>query len=428
MRFSILLAVLLSPSLSAADLKIYFIDVEQVDATLIVSPSGNTLLIDSGKNGMGPRLKSVMDDAGVAQIDHFVATHYHEDHYGGIDDLIEDQLIVVTNGYDRGDKQFLPQDKLDEVTYKDYQRVIGTRARHLMRGETIPLDDEMLVLVISSGGVVLGEQNATPGKKENDMSVSLLIQYGDFQLFVGGDIEHSSEKKIADIDLIKDVDIYQANHHGSHSSTSSDFMADLSPTVVTISNGSAIKYQHPRQVTLNTLSNLSPVPTVLQTNKYVAGGTDFGNTIDANIADLPPNDKKGTIKVVVNKAAQKYTATYASTSKSFDTKQDPAAPNVTIESLIANPAGSDYLNEQVTLKNNSNQAASIDRMKLIDESGRVWLLQGSIAPNGDTTIIRNGMPMSLNNNGDVIRLLAPNGAEIDSIGYSGTQLEGAVVQ
>lgn len=77
------------------------IDVEQADAMLIVSPSGKTLLIDSGKNGMGGRIKTVMDDANVSQIDHFVATHYHEDHYGGIDNLLG-MGIPVANSYDRG--------------------------------------------------------------------------------------------------------------------------------------------------------------------------------------------------------------------------------------------------------------------------------------------------------------------------------------
>ena len=72
---------------NAQTLKIYHIDVEQADATLVISPSGKTLLIDSGKNGHGSRIKAVMQKAGISRIDHFVSTHYHEDHYGGIDDL-----------------------------------------------------------------------------------------------------------------------------------------------------------------------------------------------------------------------------------------------------------------------------------------------------------------------------------------------------
>ncbi len=62
---------------TAQTLRIYHIDVEQADATLFVSPSGKTLLVDSGKNGHGSRIKAVMDEASVTDIDFFVNTHYH---------------------------------------------------------------------------------------------------------------------------------------------------------------------------------------------------------------------------------------------------------------------------------------------------------------------------------------------------------------
>lgn len=83
------LAVLLSAvPLSAQTLRIYHIDVEQASATLFVATGGRTLLVDSGKNGQGRRIKAVMDRAGVSVIDFFVDTHYHEDHLGGIDALV----------------------------------------------------------------------------------------------------------------------------------------------------------------------------------------------------------------------------------------------------------------------------------------------------------------------------------------------------
>ena len=100
--------------LNAQTIRIYHIDVEQGDATLFISPSGQTLLVDSGKNGHGSRIKAVMQQAGVARIDHFVDTHYHEDHYGGIDDLALDDEITIGSTYDRGDKAYLGQDKLDQ--------------------------------------------------------------------------------------------------------------------------------------------------------------------------------------------------------------------------------------------------------------------------------------------------------------------------
>lgn len=136
---------------------IYNIDVEQADAALLVMPNGKTLLIDSGKNGHGQRVKTVMDRAGVTKIDVFVASHYHEDHYGGIDDLV-DMGVPVLEAFDRGDKDFVSSDTKKQKTYKDYMRTVGEDARPLRRGDAISLDPLVTITCIGSGGVVIGEQ------------------------------------------------------------------------------------------------------------------------------------------------------------------------------------------------------------------------------------------------------------------------------
>src|SRR5262245_45131712 len=109
LRVLLLLGIWTIPGWSQ-QLRIYHVDVEQASATLFVAPSGKTLLVDSGKNSHGKRIKTVMDRAGVNQIDFFVDTHYHEDHYGGIDDLV-DLGVPVLEAYDRGGKDILSHDK-----------------------------------------------------------------------------------------------------------------------------------------------------------------------------------------------------------------------------------------------------------------------------------------------------------------------------
>lgn len=425
--FILLLGV--SDPAGAQTLRIYHIDVDNGDATLFVSPSGRTLLVDSGKNGHGSRIRAVLQQAGVTQIDHFVATHYHEDHYGGIDDLIDAPAIPILNGYDRGDKEFLPNSKLTSVTYSDYDTAIGSRADALTRGETIPLDPTMTVTCISAGGVVLGELNPQHANDENDMSISLLIQFGSFRYFIGGDIETDTEMKIAAGDLVLDVDVYQVNHHGADNGSSQVFLDDLLPTVIVISNGDVASFRHPRQSTLVRMASLTPTPTVFQTNKYLHTGDDGGNVPDAFIANLQTSGAGDPIVMTVDAAAGNYQVTYSSESHIFAVKQR-ASTAVVIESLLPNPtAGPDRAFEQVTLRNDGTVAVAMAGWLLQDAGGRVWTLVplGTLNPGQSATIRRNGMPMSLNNNGDIITLLDLTGQSGDTFSYTNSQ-PGVVIQ
>ncbi len=412
-------------SLSAQTLRIYHIDVDQADATLFVAPNGRTLLVDSGKNGHGSRIKAVMNQAGVTQIDFFVATHYHEDHYGGIDDLVSDPSVQVLESYDRGDKAFLSSKKLGEDTFKDYQAAVGEDATHFKRGDTIPLDPSMTVTCISSGGVVVGETNPSTGVDENDMSVSLLITFGSFRYFVGGDIEEHTEAKIAEGNLVLDVQVYQADHHGSHTSSSEAFMRDLEPRVIIVSNGNHGGFMHPRQVTLDLYASLPGPPTVFQTNKYLKGG-EGGNVPDAFIADLDPSGDEGTILMTVDGSGS-YTVTYGSAAS--HTFQVNAAPiSVVIESLLPNPVGNDRQLEQVTIRNKGSSAVTLAGWTLEDRSGKTWSLTdlGTLAAGESNTIRRDGMRMSLNNSGDEIVLLDAGNVVRDSFQYASSS-EGAVI-
>lgn len=422
MRVAVLLVLgILSPSIGHAQtLRIYHIDVEQAGATLFVAPGGKALLVDSGKNGMGPRIKAVMDQTGVTRIDHFVCTHYHEDHYGGIDDLVN-AGVQVLEAYDRGDKECcLPSSKKNEPTFKAYQAAVGEDAAHIKPGHTIPLDPQMTVTCLSSGGAVIG--NASPGQgEENDMSVSLLIAFGGFRYFVGGDIHEATEQKIADSNLAKDVNVYQADHHGSHTSSAEDFMRGLEPEVIIISNGSTKKYGHPRQSTLTRYASLPGPPAVFQTNKYLAGGDlAWANVPDEFIADPETDDEDGTILITVDPRAGHYRVTYGSASHEF-LLQSPvsASGSVVIHSLLPNPPGSDTQGEEVAVRNKGTSPVTITGWRLEDRSGLTWLFSGSVSlsPGETRTIRRNGRAMSLNNGGDDIRLIDAAGNLVDRFEY-----------
>jgi beta-lactamase superfamily II metal-dependent hydrolase len=425
LRVGIVIGLVLSAGpVAAQTLRIYQIDVEQADAALFVMPNGKTLLIDAGKNGHGQRIRNVMAQAGVTQIDAFVASHYHEDHFGGIDDLV-DAGIPVLESFDRGDKECcLSESKKNETTFKDYQRTVGEDARPLRPGDTIALDPLVTITCIASGGFVVGEgEDGTEAEEENDKSVALLITFRGFTAFYGGDTEEPTEDKIAGHDLALNVDLYKASHHGSHSSSSPAFMRDLQPSVVVISNGNHGTFKHPRQVTLDTYASLTPaLPVVFQTNKCLRSAP-CANVPDAQIADPETTDEDGTILITVNAATSSYTVQYGTTSRTFPVKA-PEGPVstalVVISALLPNPVGDDEQLETVTLRNTGTTSVSLAGWTLQDHSGGTWSLIGSLAPGQSGTFRRNGQAMSLNNAGDEIALVDAMIMERDRFAYSAT--------
>jgi beta-lactamase superfamily II metal-dependent hydrolase len=424
LSLTLLLLLGATAAINAQTLRIYHIDVEQGAATLFISPSGHTMLVDSGKNGHGSRIKAIMDQASVTQINYYICTHYHEDHYGGIDDLVRDYNVPVLETYDRGDKAFLPSSRTESATYRDYMATVGEDAIHLTRGRTIPLDDLMNVTCISSGGVVSGEQNPTPGVDENDMSLSLLVTLGQFRYFIGGDIQQTTEKKIAERDLVLNVNVYEADHHGSNTSSTVPFLEDMSPEVIIISNGNNQTYKHPRQETLTRYASLSSHPVVFQTNKYLYGGAG-GNVEDAHIADPETVDDDGNILIIVNGATHTYTVSYGANSSYTYQIKGIAGGTVVIKSLLPNPVGPDDQLEEVTIRNTTGEAMPLSGWTLRDRSGLTWDLtaEGSLQPGESKVIVRRGRGMSLNNSGDEITLLDQSQTAHDRFAYA-TSSEG----
>lgn len=137
-------------------------------------------------------------------------------------------------------------------------------------------------------------------------------------------------------------------------------------------------------------------------------------------------DQDGTILVAVTPANGKYRVSYGSTTHTFDTEALTAAtPAVVIASLLPNPAGDDRQLEEVTLENKSSAAVDVSSWSLEDLGGGTWELfgVGLLGAGQQKTIVRSGMPMSLNNSGDTITLLDGQGAKVDEFQYA-TSSEG----
>jgi competence protein ComEC len=422
-----LVSALTMTAAQSPQLRIYQLDVEQADAALIVSPNTNTLVIDTGlSNESARRIKALMNTLGITTIDHLVISHYHTDHYGGVPDLLTNEGISVVKAYDRGDKDHLGT-KANDNDFKAYQAQLGNRATGLKPGDTIDLDPTMTVTCVSSSGAVIGDQHPSPVPDENDNSVSLLITFGGFRYFTGGDIERRTETNIAAHHLVVNVDACKSSHHGSDTSSSSELLSDLKPSVIVISNGDHGGFHHPIQAILDRYDAMSPKPKVFQTNKYTKGPPG-GNVPDEFIGDLLTTHDDGTILISVAPSTAQFFVAWRARSLAFPIKDSAPSSSVVIESLLPRPPGPDSVNEQVTLKNTSGLSVSLAGWVLRDESGKIWTLNssGTLSPGDSKTIQRNGMAMNLKDSGDTISLIAPDGTTKDQFHYQGTQ-EGVLI-
>jgi beta-lactamase superfamily II metal-dependent hydrolase len=258
-------------------LDIYFIDVEGGAATLIVTPLGESLLIDSGFPGERDpaRIAHVARDvAGLTQIDHYITTHWHRDHVGGIPQL--SKLIPVKNYYDHGLPATLSPDIQPELV-EAYRQIVQGKSLTLKPGDLIKVRPPVKYLppleirVMAANGIVLGEHRGAPqikpcgpdfrpqaeDKSDNVNSVGILLSFGRFKFFDGGDLTWNIEDRlVCPKNLIGSVDVYQVDHHGADSSNNPVLIRALKPRVAVIDSG-------PRKgAEVHTFATLKSVPEI----------------------------------------------------------------------------------------------------------------------------------------------------------------------
>lgn len=208
--------------------QLVFLDVGQADATIIRSPEGKTLVIDGGRVDLPDRVRAL----GIDTVDLVVATHAHSDHIEGIDDLLAE--VPVRFYLDNG----LPH------TTGDYRRVMDA----LEQSEVTYLRPEARTLEL--GSVTLRVFPPPGGDDQNDNSVGILVEYGDFTaLFTGdsetGQLDYLVGRGVPDVTLLK------AAHHGSENGVTAAWLAATKPNVVVISAGRDNRYGHPHASALD---------------------------------------------------------------------------------------------------------------------------------------------------------------------------------
>jgi competence protein ComEC len=281
-------------------LDIYFIDVEGGAATLIVTPAGESLLIDTGFPGdrdAGRIAHVAREVAGLEQIDHCVITHWHRDHAGGVAPL--SKLIPIKHFYDHGLPATIASDMQAENIEAYKLTTQGTSIR-LKPGDRVPLQRSSRpvasVSVVAAGGMVLGDKTREPQVRpcgenfqpqpedttDNANSIGVLLVFGSFRFFDGGDLTWNVENRLAcPKDLVGSVDVFQVDHHGNDSSNNPVLLRSLDPRVAIIDSGPR-KGAEP--ATFATLSRLSGIEGIYQLHRNLRT-TDKDNTAAGYIAN-----------------------------------------------------------------------------------------------------------------------------------------------
>jgi competence protein ComEC len=250
----LLSAAFMSAQRSRNTLDIYVVDVEGGNATLFVSPSGESLLIDTGNAGAGAardagRIVDAAKDAGVTQIDHLITTHWHGDHYGGLAELA--MRMPIRQFIDHG-MNIQPTEATDAFLNKTYPELYARGTHTVVKaGDTIPFKG-VETRVIASAGQVITRPLAGAGKPntfcaplrpleaipEDSQSVTTYFTFGKFRALHPGDLTRGKENDlVCPANRVGTVDLLVGPHHGQDTSNGESFVHALQPRVIVMNNG-----------------------------------------------------------------------------------------------------------------------------------------------------------------------------------------------
>lgn len=306
MRFlrllSLLAVCLLIPAAYGADknLRVYFIDVEGGQSTLFISPSGQSLLVDTGwpDNNFrdADRIVAVAKQAGLDHLDFVLITHFHDDHVGGVPQLTE--RIPVTTFLDHGvNRELTPE---VGVLYDAYKKVLATGKYKNIQpkpGDKLPIqgfeatvisaDGKLIEKPLVAGGQANGYCKASEvrpaDQTENARSLGIQINFGKLRLLDLGDLTWDKEMELmCPTDRLGPMDIYIVSHHGWLQSSSPALVDALHARVAIMDNGAKKGGSTP---TLKTIKAAPGLETLWQLHYSIEGG-DENNTAAEYIANI----------------------------------------------------------------------------------------------------------------------------------------------
>lgn len=294
---------------AAKTLDIYFIDVEGGQATLIVTPSKQSVLVDAGWPGFNKRdamrIAAAAKSAGVKHIDYLAVTHFHNDHVGGVPQIAA--MLPVKNFLDHGPNR--ETGKGPGELRASYDEAVAAGTHLVMKpGDKIPLKG-MDVTVVSADGE--GIKSALPGagaanplcaaapefpvdNTENARSLGFILTFGKFRFADLGDLTSAKEKDlVCPANLLGAVDLFLVSHHGADSSNAKIFVHALHPRVAILNNGSK-KGASPEA--WKVVKESPGLEEFWQLHFAIAGGKDT-NVPEPMIANIEEADEGKALKV-----------------------------------------------------------------------------------------------------------------------------------
>jgi beta-lactamase superfamily II metal-dependent hydrolase len=296
-------------------LDIYWIDVEGGAATLIIAPSGESLLVDTGFPGNddrdAKRIQAAAMAAGLTRIDNLVITHFHGDHVGGLAAL--SKAMPIGKIWDHGESIEASQPN-GATLWKDYLAAAGNRRTVVKAGDKIPLKGVDITVVSANGDVLPnkmkrgfvnklcdGAERKPTDNTENSRSTGFLLTYGKFSFLDVGDLTWDREMMLACPDnKIGEVSLMQATHHGFSNGQSGApaLIWSLKPQVVVVNNGARKGFSNGGY---ETLAKIPGIEGIWQGHRGAMNDADH-NTKDEMIANLDEGaaDKGNWIKASVS--------------------------------------------------------------------------------------------------------------------------------
>jgi len=342
---------------TASEMKVHFIDVGQADSILIQS-DGHNMLVDGGNDEDGATVVSYLESQGVESLDYIIATHPHEDHVGGLDDVINtfDVEIIIAPQKESTTQSF--ESFLDAVSHK------GLSLTAPIVGTTYNIGDASFTILSPNGDY---------GDELNDWSVGIKLVNGSNSFVMCGDAEENSEKDILDNGIDISADVLKIGHHGSSTSTSQSFLDAVNPTYAVISCGAGNDYGHPTAETLNKLA-AKDIKLFRTDEQGTIIATSDGTTITWNVdpvADTAANPGTTTS----SESGSTASTAAASTTSSVTASSEVAAPSTPATSEDSTPASATTSVESSTSETTSTTYVLNTNTKKFHRSGCRYVKQ-----------------------------------------------------